>query len=581
MTRVRRIKLDTLLKESELPDKLRDVVKSTVQSTRLWRREKADVSAELISHFRDGLKLGQTQEDLIRLFGDVKQTARLISRARKRLRPLPWRIVRRGVQATAVFFCFYMLGIVYFIMGQPDPKVDYLALLNTKSVAVANNESAWPMYRAALLALGTPVKNNNARPGEEDWDEMATYLNMHVNVFADVRRAALRPGLGYVMGFERDPQDFDLQRPVTGVNHKDSVFKNSLMSILLPHLGELQRLAKLLVLDAHRAATEGDIETVLADIEAALGIANHVREAPLLISDLIGNSIASNVMITVGELLATHAELFNDDQLRQLAHRLSITEPLFDIRFDGVRYFWRDFVQRIYTDDGDGDGRLTARGLTALEYLMISPTSTDQPPSNAGVAVLAGPLLLATVMSRREALELHEKLLSKYEAAAELPMWEWGSGPGIEADNQLTEWMNSTLDNVRYFPLVMLMPASGHAAKIKQKGLAHRDAVLVAIALEIDRRRRGSWASQLTDLVPDLLPAIPPDRFNGQPIRYAIVDGGPVIYSVGNDRDDDGGRRSKQGRNSWYDSAARWTASAKAHNAVDADWVLWPPAQDE
>ena len=78
----------------------------------------------------------------------------------------------------------------------------------------------------------------------------------------------------------------------------------------------------------------------------------------------------------------------------------------------------------------------------------------------------------------------------------------------------------------------MLMPALSQAATVKQNGLAHRDAVLVAIALEIDSRQRGTWASELDDLVPDLLPAVPPDRFNGRPIRYVLVDGAPVIYSV-------------------------------------------------
>jgi hypothetical protein len=42
--------------------------------------------------------------------------------------------------------------------------------------------------------------------------------------------------------------------------------------------------------------------------------------------------------------------------------------------------------------------------------------------------------------------------------------------------------------------------------------------------------------------VPDLLPAVPPDRYDGKPLRYQLVDGKPLVYSIGSDRDDDAGR---------------------------------------
>ena len=82
--------------------------------------------------------------------------------------------------------------------------------------------------------------------------------------------------------------------------------------------------------------------------------------------------------------------------------------------------------------------------------------------------------------------------------------------------------------------------------------MQERDALRVAIALELYRRRDGSWPSSLGQLVPDLLPRIPPDRYDGAPLRYRLVEGEPVIYSVGADRND-GGLLGSNG-----------------------DWILWP-----
>ena len=69
-----------------------------------------------------------------------------------------------------------------------------------------------------------------------------------------------------------------------------------------------------------------------------------------------------------------------------------------------------------------------------------------------------------------------------------------------------------------------------------------RDATEVAIALTLWKRRHGQWPERLEQLVPDLLPAVPPDRADGKPLRYVVRDGQAVVYSIGQDRDDDGGR---------------------------------------
>jgi hypothetical protein len=63
----------------------------------------------------------------------------------------------------------------------------------------------------------------------------------------------------------------------------------------------------------------------------------------------------------------------------------------------------------------------------------------------------------------------------------------------------------------------------------------------VCLAVERYRQTRGRWPESLSDLKPGELAAVPLDPFDGQPIRYRRLADGVVVYSVGDDRTDDGG----------------------------------------
>ena len=62
-----------------------------------------------------------------------------------------------------------------------------------------------------------------------------------------------------------------------------------------------------------------------------------------------------------------------------------------------------------------------------------------------------------------------------------------------------------------------------------------------AIAVERYRRKEGKLPQRLDDLVPDFLPQIPTDPFDGRPLRYRVREEEYLIYSVGADRVDNGG----------------------------------------
>jgi hypothetical protein len=64
---------------------------------------------------------------------------------------------------------------------------------------------------------------------------------------------------------------------------------------------------------------------------------------------------------------------------------------------------------------------------------------------------------------------------------------------------------------------------------------------LVAIALERYRRVHGRWPESLTALVPEYLPRVPIDPYDGAPLRFRRLTDRVVVYSVSLDRQDNGG----------------------------------------
>ena len=86
-------------------------------------------------------------------------------------------------------------------------------------------------------------------------------------------------------------------------------------------------------------------------------------------------------------------------------------------------------------------------------------------------------------------------------------------------------------------------PTAYRAAIIKEAtSLAQIRAARVALAIERFRLAHGKLPEKLDELIPQFLPAVPADPFDGQPLRYHRLEKGCVIYSIGSDGEDNGGR---------------------------------------
>lgn len=578
---------------ANLPADLSQVIEQVVRRSRLWRSEKVDVAQELIAHFQDGLEAGRSPQQLVDSFGDPAQAAQLIRRAKKRGRSLAWQMWRWACWTMAVLVAFYIGTGIYLVSGRPSVATDYLAIVNKRALSVPEDERAWPLYREALSRMNylNPVpkwsREDKIKPQDESWPEAVAWLTDHADALAQIRQAAGRPVMGLPVWTSYESYPLEDRRVF--LTESDRLLQQKerkfvaledrwLYSILLPHVQSLRNMARLLAADARRAATEGHSETSYADIVAVVQMSHHCEEQPFFVSSLVAAAVQRLAFGTIQDLLTSQPALWTDDQLRDLAHTIAAAKIDWHYSYSGERFAFRDTVQRMYTDDGHGDGRITDEGLRSL-YLFGDQRFIDGVTGlkdwrmrfgNLGIDAVA-PASLYVMASRKELEEKYDRFMNQQGAALDRPLWE---NRGLDVDREINGW--STLEKMRYMPISMLMPTLSALRDSVEAYRGQRDGVLAGIALELYHREHGAWPQTLAELSPQYLPQVPVDRLSGKPLHYRIVEDRPVVYSTGVDGDDDKGRvpRDENGHPDGQLAEPRSFHFVESERP-DGDWVIW------
>ena len=135
--------------------------------------------------------------------------------------------------------------------------------------------------------------------------------------------------------------------------------------------------------------------------------------------------------------------------------------------FEGETIAFKDGVQRLYTDDGNGDGRLAYRlpnGMNVFQMIeSVVGTITDTNPKNSplanpALAILAMPATNFVVASRKDMIETYEALTDHVRGEIETPLWQQQKNSSL--DSELRALKDNPISRVRYLFLDMLMPAS-------------------------------------------------------------------------------------------------------------------------
>lgn len=479
---------------------------------------------------------------------------------------------------------FLLAAVVVFLYGdrpvEPDDGIritrNYAAEWNERIAAIPAEDRAWPLYREAIGLLEPQPAAWRlddefewpAEPGGHRWDEVVAYLDRNERVFELLREASGRARMGYpVWPRSDDPGEageFVPARPEEAVLPGPESFDFTQAD--LAALGSFRRFARVLTTDIRRAIEVGDAERATVDLEVMLGMSRHLYDQGMLISSLVGVAIDSLAIGTLQEALGDSPGFFSAAQYRRLRDALLRVESRSIIAgsLEFERFMFLDTVQRTYGEGANGM-------ILGEQFMQVSQLYGGSEFESLGD--------LWRAARRAETVEVYEEGLQQVSRMLEGDPWDEATWRLGDIRGMLGE-----RGGRKRHPLVWLyMPAMDRAVQVAFLRETRIAAAALAIEAELHRREHGAYPASREAFAERVRAEWPLDPFDGEPLRYALRDASPRIWSIGEDRDDDGGERSSReppvhfNPIAWRDAVREDPALA---DKVNGDWVLFPPKPD-
>lgn len=296
---------------------------------------------------------------------------------------------------------------------------------------------------------------------------------------------------------------------------------------------------KALAARALRFAAAGDVDAAWRDIQTLRRLARLFATGRCNIEFLVG--IVADHYANVATVALAHSERLTAGAARRMLVEL---HDLSDAPFDLLRLNEHERVALI----------------SGVMFLALRREDFGTVGLTPRPKLLEQLLTPATVLylDWDEVLRRVHRTFDRSAAALPLPSFHerqeafrWITERGLFADMALVLFerlKRSTVDRAvfsRYLGSVIvwqLFPAIAATSAANDRRIARMQLSKVTLALAAYRAEHGRYPQSLIELVPAYLREIPPDRFSDEPLRYKSERSGYVLYSVGWNERDDGGR---------------------------------------
>jgi hypothetical protein len=364
---------------------------------------------------------------------------------------------------------------------------------------------AWPV----AVATGGPGEQEAAKAGDSPGTWMKRFHELPPEVPLDAAVLhGLRANLAAVEPARAEARKLtSMRRGRFPLEWTDNIFSTQLQS------QEARRAATLLRYAAFVASHDGDDDGALQCVRGLVACSRAVGDEGLLISVLIRFACAAQAVAALERALAHGEPSAAELEAVQALLEEEAAAPL--------------LVQAVR-------GERAGMHQTLL-FMRAHPTTLAQVTGATGGVEKALLGLSSPTLVRRSHPRML-RLFNEFVAAAQLPPEEQPAVvKGIE---QKIIQAKLNYDIVT----ALLMPAMLKVTEANRRNIGNLRCASVAVAVERYRRDHGRWPDPLDALVPKYLAAVPKDPQDGKPLRYQRRTDGCVIYWVGPDGTDDGGK---------------------------------------
>jgi hypothetical protein len=289
---------------------------------------------------------------------------------------------------------------------------------------------------------------------------------------------------------------------------------------LLPHLSEMRQGVNLLGLEALFHAENENPQLAAQSIVSALGIAHSLAQEPIYISQLVRlgcQSIASSGL----ERLVNRVD-FTDEQLAELSRAVAEAQD--------HSSFWRAYVGERCI----GYVMFKAPPGQISQVLSIKRIGSSRSGSDRHLRTLILALHRFAGLADKSAI-IYLDLMNGYVEASQLPP---------DKHREALDILEAKVESISKADLLLgeLMLSFSRLDTAKFKNIAQLRVAQVALAIQRYRLAGSALPDKLADLAPAYLETVPKDPFDGNELRYKKLESGFVVYSVGEDLSDDGGK---------------------------------------
>jgi hypothetical protein len=291
------------------------------------------------------------------------------------------------------------------------------------------------------------------------------------------------------------------------------------VSTLLPHAQQARDMAYLLSFDVLLRAHDGDIDGALVSCRAILNAGRSLGDEETLISQLVRIACAGVALAKAERVLAQGQG--SDAALARLQRAFAeeAEEPRLLYGLRGERAGIDGFME-LFQNGAISWSQMNAVVGQSSAIFGGGPGLMD----NVQLYVFAG-----SPRTNRAAL-LH--YMTQCVEAAKLP-----------PEEQRQRFKQIVEESKGKMPVLarVLLPACDKVVEAGLRSGAELRCGVVALAAERYRMAHGHWPETAAALVPEFLPAVPLDLFDGKPLRLKRTERGVVVYTVGPDGEDNGG----------------------------------------